>query len=162
MRAIKLLLIPGIALAAGGCTNTDDPQLAMCQAVAKQLTSNSIASWEKIDQSDRSRNRLVQIAYSTADDQSGSIDCIFPILDDGSVKTSPNKVALNGQSVGTKELLTAGVKASAELLKGTAANTVERSRELAGEAGKMVNDVAGKARDAAVDTSKALQQKLEE
>jgi len=161
MRSITFFLLPGIAVLAVGCTNTDDPQLAMCQAVAKQLTSNSIASWEKIEQNDRGRNRSVQIAYSTIDDQSGSISCNYPILEDGSVKTAPNEVALNGQTVGTKELLTAGTKASAELLKGTAANTVDRTRELAGEAGEIASDVADKARDVAVDTGKALQQKLE-
>lgn len=149
------------ALTVTACTNTDNPQLAMCQAVAKQLTGNQIASWEKTDQQDHGSNRTITIAYGTANDQSGSLDCNFPIKDDGSVDTAPSQVVHNGQRVGQKELLTAGTKASVELLKGTAANTVARSKELANEAGKVAADVADKARDGALDASKALQEKLE-
>jgi hypothetical protein len=41
--ALTIALITASLIA---CTNTDNPQLAMCQAVAKQLTSNGVSSWD--------------------------------------------------------------------------------------------------------------------
>jgi len=161
MRTLSSMMAMTTALLLTACTNSDNPQLAMCQAVAKQLTGNQIASWEKTDQHDHGKSRTVTIAYATANDQSGSIDCSYPIREDGTIDTGPEQVVLNGERVGQKELFSAGTKASTELLKGTAANTIARSKELANEAGKVAADVADKARDSALDASKALQQQLE-
>ncbi len=162
MRKHTIPFLIGTGLILSACTNTDNPQLAMCQAVAKQLTSNSIASWDKTDQSDSGNNRTVNIKFTSANSQPGSADCHYKILADGTVETSPLKVVLNDQPVGAKDLITAGTKASVELLKGTAANTVAKTKELANEAGEIAADVADKARDAALQGTEALQQKLEE
>ncbi len=140
------------------CTNTDNPQLAMCQAVAKQLTSNTISSWDNSANSDSGTNRVVSVAFTNADDQAGSAECYYKTLEDGSIETAPLKVVLNGQPVGQKELISAGTKASGELLAGTYKNTVEKSRELATQAGEVATDVANKAKDAAIDAGKTLQQ----
>jgi hypothetical protein len=161
MRRSTIASLLGLGIFISGCTNTDDPQLAMCQAVARQLTGDAIASWDKTSQNDTSRLRTVAIAYSGADSSKGAIDCTFPVNSEGVVDTAPNAVVFNGQNMGTRELLSVGLKASAEMLKGTAANTVAKSKELAGEAGAIASDVAGKARDAAVDATKSLQQKLD-
>lgn len=160
MRHIDFTTCLGLSLLVSACNNTDDPQLAMCQAVAKQLTGNTIAEWRQINQSDTPRLRTIAIAYEGTDSSKGAIDCIFPIDLQGVVDTAPKAVVLNGQKIGTRELLSAGMKASGELLKGTAANTVAKSKELAEDAREAAGDVADKALDAAEQTSKALQQKL--
>ena len=143
------------------CTKSDDLQLSMCQALANQLTANSVSSWDTIEQNNTDRLRTIDIAYGAADSSAGSISCTYPIDKEGVVDTSPNTVVHNGQTMGTRELVTVGMKASAALLKGTAANTVAKSRELANEAGRVAGDVAEKALDAATETSKTLQQKLD-
>ena len=142
--------LAGTLVLVGACGAPEDPQLAMCQAVAKQLTGNTVTGWERTERTDSSRSRHVAIAYRTLGDGSGSIDCMFPIDREGTVATAPDRVDLDGARVGQRELLTAGTSASKELLVGTAAATAERTRELAGEA------VGG-----AVEAGKALQEKLE-
>lgn len=162
MKPYILLPLVSMSLLLTACTQTDNPQLAICQAVTKQLTDNTVASWDNIEENDQSRRRNISIAFTQTDDTKGTISCAFPKSKEGVVETSPRSVVLNGSEVGTKELLTAGAKASAELLKGTAANTVAKSKELAEEASQMANDAAGKARETALDATKALQQKLEQ
>ncbi len=160
MRSISFTTLPGLGMLVSACTNTDDPQLAICQAVAKQLTDNTIAEWGQINQSDTPRLRTIAIAYEGVDSSKGAIDCTFPIDLQGVVDTGPKVVVLNGRQIGTGELLSAGMKASGELLKGTATNTVSKSRELAEDARDAAGDVAEKALDAAGETSKSLQEKL--
>lgn len=143
------------------CGAPEDPQLAMCQGVAKQLTGDTVTGWERSERTDSSRSRRVAIAYTTTGDGSGSIDCMFPIAEDGTVATAPDRVDLNGGPVGRKRLLVAGTSASKELLAGTAAKTVERTRELAGEAGEKAREAAAKAVGGAVEAGQALQEKLE-
>ena len=171
-RRAPLLPLAALAAALAGCGAPEDPQLAMCQAVAKQLTGNSITGWERTEQDDGARSRRVSIAYRTTGDGSGSIACAYPIDSDGTVATAPDRVDLDGQRVGQRELLTAGTAASRELLAGTAAETAERTRELANEAGERAGEIAGQvgeaARDAAgravegaVGAGQTLQEKLE-
>ena len=166
------LACASLALALAACGAPEDPQLAMCQAVAKQLTGNTITGWERNEQTDGARSRRVSIAYTTVGDGSGSIDCAYPIDREGAVATAPDRVDLDGVRVGQKELLVAGTSASREILAGTAAETAERTRQLAdeagdrarevaGQAGEVARDVAGQAVDGAMDAGKALQEKLE-
>lgn len=169
--SMRPTLLPALAVAlslASGCTESDDPQLAMCQAMAKQLTGDRVAAWDETSQSDGRKSREVSIAYSLIDDSRGSIDCVYRIDGTGTVETAPTRVALNGEPVGTGELLGAGTRASVELLAGTAAETVARTRglarearELAGEAGEVASDLAVRERDAAVEGGKVLRESLE-
>lgn len=151
------------ALLVVACGTPEDPQLSMCQSLARQLTGDTVASWERTRQDEGSRARDISVAYSTTNDQSGSIDCRYPIdPQNGSVATAPNEVRLNGQKVSTRELLAAGTKASGELIAGTAADTVARSKELAGEAGeKKAREAADRALEVAADGVKTLQEKLD-
>ncbi len=153
--------------------NTKDPQLSMCQAVAKQLSTNGIAGWERTSQEDKTRFRHVDIDFSTVDDNSGSIRCSYPIDEQGNVATGPETVRFNGEPVDRKTLLTAGVAASKELIAGTAADTAEaarefaneagdKARELADQAGDKAREVAGQAVGTAVEAGQALQEKLEQ
>lgn len=161
MRRTSRATLPGLGILVSACTTTDDPQQAMCQAVAKQLTDNTIAEWVDIIQNDSSRLRTIAIAYEGTDSSKGAIDCTFPIDLQGVVDTAPKAVVLNGQTVGTGELLSAGMQASGELLRGTAANTVAKSKELAEDARAITSDFAQKAHDAAEESGISLQQKLE-
>ena len=61
----------------------------------------------------------------------------------------------------TKTLLSAGTKASGELIAGTAAETAARTRELAGEAGEKAREMADRALETTIDGAQALQDKLE-
>ena len=158
----SLVPLSAATLLLAACGAPDDPQLAMCQAVAKQLTGDTVAAWERTEQSDGSRARHVVIAYSTTDDGSGSIDCRFPIdREDGTVATAPDAVELDGQEVPTKELIAAGTRASGELIAGTAAETAARTRELAEDAGDKAREVAERAREVTVEGAKAVQEALD-
>ncbi len=118
----------------------------MCQAVAKQLTSNTISEWGNTSQSDSDRSVTTKVAFTTNTGQSGNLDCAYK-KKNGTTDTSPHKVTLNGQAVPNNLLMSAGVKASKELLSGTYKNTVAKSQELAAEAGAAAGvalDSAGK------------------
>lgn len=124
----------------------------MCQAVAKQLTSNTISEWGDIGQSNDNRSVTVKVAFTKNSGQAGSLDCLYKKSGDGTVETAPFKVALNGQSVDGKTLISAGTRATKELLAGTYKNTVAKSQELAAEA----SVVAGEALDAAGKVAKEV------
>jgi len=151
------LTIAFVAASLTACTNTDNPQLAMCQAVAKQLTSNSVSSWDSDSNQDSTRNVTVKVAFTTSSGQPGSINCNYPKQENGDIDTAPNKVVFNNQAVDTKTLISAGTKASKELLAGTYKNTVERTNELAGEAAVKGKELADKAKVVAKEGAKALQ-----
>ncbi|MBX2836239.1 MAG: hypothetical protein KTR35_05255 [Gammaproteobacteria bacterium] len=140
------------------CTGTDDPLATMCQAVAKQLTSNGVAEWGAIDQSDNDRIRTVNVAYTSVTNQPGSISCIYNKDQSGTVETAPTRVSLNGAKVEQKVLLTAGVAASKELLAGTAKNTAAKTTELAKDASKKASELAGQAGDVVQEVGQSLQQ----
>jgi len=155
----KLAFTVSIALlGVSACTNTDNPQLAMCQAVTKQLTSNSVSSWDNDSTSDGSKKVSVKVNYTDASGQAGVMTCEYPKRDDGSVDTAPSRVVMNDQPVESGVLIKAGTQASKELLAGTYKNTVEKSAELAGQAAESAADIAEKAKDAALDSAQTLQE----
>jgi len=154
--AIPALAVVGITL--GACTNTDNPQLAMCQAVTKQLTSNAVSSWDKDSSEDGMHKVTVKVAYTNASGQAGNSTCYYPKHEDGTIDTAPDRVVWNNQSVDTRTLVSAGTKASAELLAGTYKNTVEASAEFASQASEKASELAIKAQEAAVEGAKTLQE----
>ena len=156
-------LLASAALAAGlaGCGAPEDPQLAMCQAIAKRLTGDTITGWERTEQDDGARGRRVSIAYTTVGDGSGSIDCAYPVDEDGTVATAPDRVDRDGVRVGQRELIAAGTSASREILAGTAAETAERTKVLAREASEAAREAAASAVGGAVEAGQALQERLE-
>jgi len=156
------LLAAALPLALVACGASDDPQLTMCQAVAKQLTGNGISAWRDIEQDDSTRSRTVSIAYEGVDGRAGSVDCAFPIDQQGTVATGPDRVRLDGEPVGRQALLRAGVAASKEVIAGTATETVARTREMAGQASDKAREIAADAVGGAVEAGKSLQEKLEQ
>ena len=151
-----------VALFASGCGAPEDPQLAMCQALAKQLTGDTVSDWADIEQREGSRARTVSIAFERSAGGAGSIDCRYPIdRQNGAVATAPDQVALDGERVPTGTLLGAGARASGEIIAGTAAETAARTKVLAEDAGERVRDAAEQVRDLAADGVKTLQESLE-
>lgn len=149
---------PLLILGLTACTNTDNPQLAMCQAVAKQLSNNTVSSWDKDSREDANSRVTVNVAYTNASGQAGTILCYYPKHENGDIDTAPNRVVWNNQPVETKVLLSAGAKASKELLAGTYKNTVEQTGVLAGQAAEKAEELAKEAQKMAEDGAKALQQ----
>ncbi|MEE9336171.1 MAG: hypothetical protein V3U65_18950 [Granulosicoccaceae bacterium] len=146
-----------VALITVGCTNSDNPQLSMCQAVAKQLTSNTISEWGSASQSDGSRSLTTKVAFTTRRDQAGSIDCVYKKQGgSGIVKTAPHKVVFNGQAVQDKLLISASSQAAKELLADTYKNTVAKSQTVVAEAGA----AAGVALDAAGNVVKEVAEEV--
>lgn len=155
----KLAFSISVALiGTSACTNTDNPQLAMCQAVTKQLTSNAVSSWDDNSTNDGSKTVSVKVNYTNASGQPGVTKCDYPKREDGSIDTAPARVVMNDQPVETRVLLKAGTQASKELLTGTYKNTVEKSAELAGQAAESAVDMADKAKDAAIEGAKTMQE----
>jgi len=162
MRSTYLLTTGALALIVSGCGAPADPQLAMCQTLAKNLTGDSVTSFEADVQKDGRRARSVKIAFATGAAGSGTIDCRYPINQTtGAIATAPSEVMLNGQKVPTRELFAAGTKASGEIISGVAKETAAQTREYADEATEQARDLADKARDVAVEGGKALQEALE-
>ncbi len=145
-------------LGISACTNTDNPQLAMCQAVTQQLTGSTVASWDSDSKSDGSRTVDVKVDFTSANGQTGNMKCAFKKHGDGTVDTAPTTVVFNNQPVNRKILIEAGTLASKELLTGTYKNTVAKSAELAGDAAVKANELALQARDAAIKGAQTLQQ----
>lgn len=140
------------------CTNTDNPQLAMCQAVTKQLTGNSVSSWDSDTKDDGDRAVNVKVSYTNSSGQAGTMKCTYRKSEDGTVDTAPTSVVMNNQPVDGKTLIKAGTEASKELLAGTYKNTVAKSTELAGQAADKANELAGQAKDAAIKGAQTLQE----
>ena len=151
-----LLALSAVVLTA--CTNTDNPQLAMCQAVAKQLTNNTVSSWDKDSSESSNRQVTVNVAFTNSSGQAGSLKCYYPKHENGNIDTAPKQVVLNNQKVDQKTLITAGTNASKELLAGTYKNTVAKTTELANQAQEKAGELAVKAGEAAAEGAKALQQ----
>ena len=162
MRNTSIYTALSCVLLLSSCTNTEDPQLAMCQAVTKQLLGDTVSNWDNINQTDKKRVRSIEIAFTQADGTANKVNCGFPIKENGDVDTAPSTVTLNDEQLEKTVLLKAGLKASGALLKGTAANTVAKSKELAADAAvkaregaadatKMANEVADKAKEGAQD-----------
>lgn len=155
----KLVLNMSVALVSlSACTNSGDPQLSMCQAVAKQLTSNTVSSWDGDSKDSTDRMVTVKVKFTNTYDQAGTISCAYPKDENGNIDTAPTTVAMNNQKVDQQVLFKAGTQASKELLAGTYKNTVEKSTELAGQAAEKSKELAGQAADAATKGAKALQQ----
>lgn len=167
MRKIAFTLSAAI-FSLSACTNSANPQLSMCQAVAKQITQNTISSWDSDSSSDNDRNVSVKVAYTNSSGQAGTMKCTYKKQGNGDVDTAPSQVVWNNQPVDQKVLLRVGTKASKELLAGTYKNTVEKSTELAkqatekstelaGQAAEKAGELAGQAKEAALEGAKALQ-----
>ncbi|MBX2881106.1 MAG: hypothetical protein KTR32_14275 [Granulosicoccus sp.] len=161
------------------CTPTDNPRLAMCQTMGKNLVGE-ISSWDNTEISETGNRMIINAAYTPASGQAGNINCVYQRDDENSAfGTAPRAVTLNGRKLGTKEILQAGTAATAEQFKKLAAETEKQSRELAkdvtkkaeeltekaevlaGQAEKKAGELAVQAKEIAVDTAEKVQQQLQ-
>lgn len=166
---ISALSLSVAIISLSACTNSSNPQLSMCQAVAKQLTSNTVSSWDSDSSTDNDRNVRVKVAYTNSSGQAGTLNCDYKKHENGDIDTAPTSVVWNNQKVDGKTLISAGARASKELLAGTYKNTVEKSSELAaqaaekstelaGQASEKAGDLAAQAKDAAIKGANTLQE----
>ena len=85
MRNTSIIALSTCLVILSACTNTDNPQLAMCQAVSKQLVGDSITSWDNIEEADTAKIRSIDINFTQADSSTGQVNCGFPIKINGDV-----------------------------------------------------------------------------
>jgi len=155
----KIALSLSVALLGiSACTNGANPQVAMCQAVAKQLTGNTVSNWEGDSKTDGLRTHEIKVDFKNASGQVGSVKCSYKKHEDGKIETAPTTVAMNNQRINQKVLFEASALASKEVLTGAYKNTVAKSSELADQAGKKATELASQAQSAAIKGAQTLQQ----
>lgn len=148
-----------VLLTVASCTGTNNPQLAMCQALSKALSGSGISKWESVSERDTERMRTVSIKYETDSGAPGSISCNYPRHDGGTTTdTAPESVVLNGTRVDQKTLFTVGTKVSKQMLTSAAELTALKAEDLAKDAAKQAGDLANEAIDNTKDAIKTLQQ----
>ena len=135
-------------LAVAGCS-TENPQIAMCQSVTKNL----VAGFDSFSSSSVNTSGNTMTVNASFD--GGEVACDYSrqqsSRDDesGAFNTAPEKVTLNGTVISGAELIQAGVKASKEQLKAVADETAAQSKELAADAKVKAEELAGQAATAA-------------
>ncbi len=148
-----------VLLTLASCTGTNNPQLAMCQALTKALSGNGISKWESVNERDTERMRTVSIKYETDTGAPGSISCNYPRHDGGTTTdTAPESVVLNGARVDQKTLFSVGTKVSKQMLTSAAELTALKAEDLAKDAAKQAGDLANDAINTTKDAVKTLQQ----
>jgi len=146
----RLPLAAASLLALGACSPTDNPRLAMCQAMGNNLVGE-ISSWDNTDVSERADAMIIDAFYTPASGQPGIISCVFERDkmnrddEDANFKTAPTVVTLNGRRLGTREILQAGSAASAEQLRKLAAETKKQSAEAARDVTQKAEEITGQA-----------------
>lgn len=142
-------LVVGFSLGITACTGGENPQLAMCQKVAGNL-AGKVSSWDKTDVSESGNNMTVNASYTLSSGDSGKVSCLYKRdnsdrnVSDPPFQTAPYKVTMNGEAIGTKELIKAGLKASKETLSEVAAETSKQASENAKLANEKASELAEK------------------
>ncbi len=141
------------------CTGVKNPQLAMCQALVKELSGSGVSKWDNISERDTERMRTVAIKYTSEIGAKGSISCNYPRRDEGkTTDTAPESVVLNGQRVDQKTLFASGTKVSKDMLTAAAELTALKTENLARDAANQAGELANEALNTAKDAAKSLQQ----
>jgi len=130
------------------CGGVKNPQLAMCQALAKDFSGAGISDWSSISENETDRLRTVLIKYTSDAGSAGTIRCDYPRNQtSGITDTGPSEVFHNGIRVETRELLASAGRVSKEMLGKAAELTASKATSLANDA-----------LDTAKDAAKSLQQ----
>lgn len=144
-----LPVIFGLSVGIAGCTGTENPQLAMCKKVIGNL-AGSVSNWDKTDVSEQSNNMTVKASYTLAAGASGNASCLYKRDQsdrdaiDPPFDTAPYKVTVNGEAIPTKQLISAGFKASKEALSEVAVETSKQAKKNAALASEKASEVAEK------------------
>ncbi len=147
-RTLCAVALAGLVLS--GCSATDTPAIDMCQKIVNNLLGESVSSWEKTERVESDRELLVEVAYTTSQKTDGEATCTFR-TENGEYRSSPNLVMLDGQKVGAGDLMAAAMKSSGKIFKETAEETVEQTKELAGDAKELAGEASEKAAELAED-----------
>jgi len=143
--------VPLIVTTLASCTGIKDPQLAMCQALAKEMSGMGVSSWDKNTQRETDRMRTVSLRFTTDSNKQGSIVCDYPREENGNTATAPESVTFNGQRVDRKTLLVQGGRVTNNMLTEAAELTALK-----------IEDAARDAAEGAVNTAKDAAQSLQQ
>ena len=137
-------------VALSGCNPTSTPLVDMCQKITQNLVG-SISEWQEPTKTEGRNQATVELAYTTANGDTGVASCEHPREDNGNYRVAPITMALNGVPVGAKDLISASFGATKQVIKDTADNTKEKTIELANDASVKAREVADQAQVMAAD-----------
>ncbi len=145
-----ILAIMGISLT--GCNPSSTPLIDMCQKITQNLIG-TIGEWQEPQKTATKKYTTVQLAYSTEGGESGTATCEHPLdkNGNGNFRISPESMTLNGASVSQRDLISASLGATKQIVKDTAENTKEKSVELANDASDKASELADQAQVMAED-----------
>jgi len=144
---IKLIALVGVTTTIVSCGGVKNPQLAMCQALAKDFAGSGISEWNSVSENETDRLRTVNIKYTSDAGSPGSIRCDYPRNQaTGITETGPREVFHNGVRIETGALIASAGRVSSDMLKQAAELSASKATSLANDA-----------LDAAKDAAKSLQ-----
>lgn len=147
-RVIKFVSLSLFSATIVSCGGAKNPQLAMCQALAKDLSGSGISKWNSINENETERLRTVSIKYTSDTGAPGSIQCDYMRNQTtGITETGARQVVHNGVRVETKDLLASAGRVTKDMLANAAEITASKATSLANDA-----------MDTAKDAAKSLQQ----
>lgn len=146
--ALSVALFSAVALT--GCNPTSTPLIDMCQKITQNLVG-SISEWQEPTKTEGRKHATVELAYTTANGDTGVASCEHPKEDTGNYRVAPITMALNGAPVGAKDLISASFGATKQIVKDTAENTKDKTIELANDASIKAREVADQAQVMAAD-----------
>lgn len=149
----QLALVSTTALLVAGCNPTSTPMIDMCQKITQNLVGN-VSEWKEPGKSESKKFATVEVGYTTSDGQTGMAVCQHPKEyvtnegrqeDTGNYRVAPETMTLNGVSVNAKDLVSASLGATTQIVKDTAENTKEKSVQLAKDASEKAKELSDQA-----------------
>lgn len=145
------LMLAIVSVSLTGCNPTSTPLIDMCQKITQNLVG-PISEWQEPQKSEGARYATVQLSYTAESGQSGTATCEHPKEDSpNDYRVAPETMSLNGAPVGAKDLISASFGATKQIVKDTAANTKEKSVQLANDASEKAKEMADQAQVMAED-----------
>lgn len=135
------------------CSPSGNPHLDMCRKITGNLLISDVEFGEASESEGR-RQMLMTLPF-VSDGESGEAVCTFALKNNSNTayETSPRSMLLNGREIKGKELFTAAMSASKEVVKDTADETkqqaaaaAEEAKVMAGEAKDKATELAGEAK----------------
>ena len=158
-KSTQLALLSTTALLITACNPTSTPMIDMCQKITQSLVG-TVSEWQEPKKSEGRKVTTVEVAYTTSDGQTGNAVCQHPKEyvtnegrqeDTGNYRVAPESMTLNGVPVNSKDLVSASLGATTQIVKDTAENTKEKSVQLAKDASEKAKELADQAEVMAAD-----------
>jgi len=139
----KLVALVSVTATLISCGGVKNPQLAMCQALVKDLSGSAVSEWNSVSENQTDRLHTVSIKYTSDAGSPGSIRCDYIHNQaTGITETGPREVFHNGVKVETKDLIASAGRVTKDMLKQAAGLSASKATSLA-------NDAVGAAKNAA-------------